>query len=112
MKFNRIQFIFLVGLLITSSVSGLRNICKYKGRQMTLGQKMINCYVIISCEKNGVIKIQDSCPKYSCVRPTKPLGYKVFDASEPYPRCCGGPICEGQIISHKISKGTYIVTAE
>lgn len=48
------------------------------------------------------------CRDYICERPSMWRGYKKFDASKPYPDCCGGSICaDGRILYYSTPVRTY-----
>ncbi|XP_046423932.1 uncharacterized protein LOC124181410 [Neodiprion fabricii] len=92
MKILQSATVIFVLLQILVTISALKNVCKYKRRQMTPGQSVSDCYTITTCNKGGVLSRKEACPRYICAHYLR--GYKQFDHRKPYPECCGGPICD------------------
>ncbi|KAG7212756.1 hypothetical protein KM043_013017 [Ampulex compressa] len=101
MKVTSLNLNFLLILIMGFFIlaPAFPQLCKFRGRQLTIGQTLTNCYANVTCHKNGVLEIKDSCPLYVCTGPSNMLGFKTFDSQKPYPECCSGPICEdGRVI--------------
>ncbi|KAK2588425.1 hypothetical protein KPH14_004424 [Odynerus spinipes] len=104
----KISSTIILFILIFSTTSAIPKLCKYRGRQLTKGQTITDCYASVTCTANGEIKIKNPCPVYNCTKLSMRRGYKRFDPKKPYPNCCGGPICADGQISFYGSASAYI----